>query len=1090
MDEKLKYAMKRKQIEFTLKTSEYKQSITELGQKIAKNSSLAKNEASVVSVFELELFSFIKDFLNIRYYPEKEIQIDTEIHVSKGRIDSKIGALVIEFKHKSKLKTIKQQEKASTQLIQYLNGLYSQNQTDYLGLITDGTKCKFIRNENGTIREETFGDIQYYHLDTLIKNIVLLSKKALSPENLVKDFCTPEDENIAKTLTYQLIEALENDPTDRSLMLFNEWKELFRLAHDDKSKQKAIAERKAALSKIVDRELKNKDEEYLVLYAIQTTYAIIVKIIAYKVISKIRFNKSFIDFNTLANADHETLRLQLYSLEEGAIFRSLGIGNLLEGDFFAWYSTKQQWNTDIAKTVQKIFTVLAKYEDKAIFETGENIQDLFKDLFLKIMPDKVRHSLGEFYTPPWLADNLISEALLFIDHKNNWKALDPCAGSGTFVTVLIKKVLEETVELPQKQRLNEVLRRVKAIDLNPLAVLTTRINYFINISPLMGDTDIFEIPVYLGDSSYVAEQVTIENVVCLKYKIKTIKKHINIEIPRSAITNPDLFSQTMTSIEEDIKNSDCDSITQKLLQIIAEKDKKPIIVEKIVELANTFIELEQNDWNGIWARIVTNFLTTANIGHFDLIVGNPPWIDWKNLPTGYQDRIKSVCVERHLFSGDGITGGINLNVCALISNVAAQNWLKDDGILALLMPQSLVFQQSYEGFRNFELDDNRRLYFQHLFDWTLSGHPFKPVTEKFLSFFISSNVKDYSKGIPLRYYIKQKGTNLIDYHNTYDFKKICGIFEQKDIVVGQVNKSNTIFSYADDEKELEKFKNVSGESFYIGREGIEFYPQELFLLEIDKTMPISDNKIYVTNYQNNRSKYKIPPSTYIIEKKYLHPLIKGVNIERFHIKQSQYLVPFPYDESNCRSPIDIQTLNKKSPLLAKYLNNFKDIIESQTNYNDRIIGKKHTNEFYALARVGEYSFAKNHVVFRDNTKWQAAVATEIETEWGGLKRPLFQNHAVSICQTNGGRFITLDEAHYICATLNAPIIGKYILNSSDSRSFKIRPPIFIPEFDEQNPIHINLSNLSKSAHRDYLDKTKMKHINEKLDILCLKLADS
>ena len=50
--------------------------------------------------------------------------------------------------------------------------------------------------------------------------------------------------------------------------------------------------------------------------------------------------------------------------------------------------------------------------------------------------------------------------------------------------------------------------------------------------------------------------------------------------------------------------------------------------------------------------------------------------DWKNLPEGYRERIKSLCIDRMLFSGDGITGGINLNICALISNVSAENWLK------------------------------------------------------------------------------------------------------------------------------------------------------------------------------------------------------------------------------------------------------------------------------------------------------------------------------------------------------------------------------------------------------------------------------
>ena len=77
-----------------------------------------------------------------------------------------------------------------------------------------------------------------------------------------------------------------------SKMLFHEWKELFRLAHDDKSKQKAIEERRESIGDVLGRELKSNDEEYMVLYALQTTFAIIVKIIAFKVISKIRFHKS------------------------------------------------------------------------------------------------------------------------------------------------------------------------------------------------------------------------------------------------------------------------------------------------------------------------------------------------------------------------------------------------------------------------------------------------------------------------------------------------------------------------------------------------------------------------------------------------------------------------------------------------------------------------------------------------------------------------------------------------------------------------------------------------------------------------------
>jgi len=1093
MNKEIRNKLRLKQIESIIQMPEYNELLRDVCEEIISGSKVADNEATIVHIFEFELFSFIKESLGLKYIPEKEKNVNTERHISTGRIDSKtgridskIGALVIEFKHTSKLKSEEHKSKASFQIINYLKGLNQKHGLDYLGIITDGIQCKIITIENGVINEGAFEKLASKHIDKIIKCIVLLDKVALTPENLVKDFCD-SDTSLSKNLTLCLYNTLKNKPTGRSLMLFNEWKELFRLAHDDSSKQKAIEERKKSLEEVIGEKLKNNEEEYLSLYAIQTTYAIIVKIIAFKVISKIRFNKSWMDFNILSESNFETLRIQMSSLEEGAIFRSLGIGNLLEGDFFAWYCSSNQWNDEIGEFIQEIFKILTQYEDKALFQSGENVQDLFRELFMKIIPEKVRHSLGEFYTPSWLADNLIRESINLSSIKRNWTALDPCSGSGTFITILIKYVLNETKDLSNKERLEEVLRRVKAIDLNPLAVLTTRINYFINISHLISTEDEFEIPVYLGDSSYVPSRIEIDGIECLNYSIKTIKGYINIDLPKSAVSNPVLFSQTMTSIEQDILNLDPTSIQEKIESIIPESDLTIEIRAKITSLAEQFVDLERNEWNGIWARIVTNFLTTANLGKFDFIVGNPPWIDWKNLPMGYRERVKSICIDRQLFSGDSITGGINLNICALISNVAATNWLKKDGILAFLMPQTIIFQQTYEGFRQFKLDEASNLYFQQLYDWTKSGHPFYPVTHKFLSFFFSHKEVDYKTGIPLKYFIKNKGFELKKYQNTTDFDLLNEVFSESNQIVGQSNDNNTAFSYAKNKIELQSFRKISGLSKYKGREGIEFYPQELFLLEVDKEMLVSKDLVIVKNYQNKNSKYKIPLESFPLEKTHLYPLIKGVDIERFHLQKSNYIVPFPYLKTDTRSPINIKDLSRSSKLLAAYFNKFKGVFAAQTQYNNKIIGEKYNTEFYSLARVGEYSFAEHYVAFRDNSKWQSVVISSVETPWGELKRPQFQNHAVTISQNENGDYITLEEAHYICAILNAPITKSYILNSSDSRSFKINPPVFIPKFDTNNKLHLELSKLSITAHELWNNNTEIQKIDKKLSELVIKL---
>lgn len=125
----------------------------------------------------------------------------------------------------------------------------------------------------------------------------------------------------------------------------------------------------------------------------------------------------------------------------------------------------------------------------------------------------------------------------------------------------------------------------------------------------------------------------------------------------------------------------------------------------------------------------------------------------------------------------------------------------------------------------------------------------------------------------------------------------------------------------------------------------------------------------------------------------------------------------------------------------------------------------------------------NYVVFRDNTKWAAAVISDVNTSWGGMKRPLFQNHAVSICEDTNGNYITLDEAYYICGIMNTEIVYKYMMQSSDSRSFPIRPRIYIPKYDEYNKSHRGIARLSKQAHEVYNNTEKMEIIVQEINDL-------
>lgn len=104
---------------------------------------------------------------------------------------------------------------------------------------------------------------------------------------------------------------------------------------------------------------------------------------------------------------------------------------------------------------------------------------------------------------------------------------------------------------------------------------------------------------------------------------------------------------------------------------------------------------------------------------------------------------------------------------------------------------------------------------------------------------------------------------------------------------------------------------------------------------------------------------------------------------------------------------------------------------------------------------------------------------------GGVKRPQFQNHAVSICEDSQGNYINLNEAHFICGIMNTPVAFEYVQKSSDSRSYPVRPCIYIPKYNKENMIHEKISNLSKEAHINFDNEQKIRKIMEELNDLYL-----
>ncbi len=1041
----------------SLSSREFLDSLDEAAKEIVTQATFEATEATIAGCFERILYAVLK-IIGISFHPDKEQHIEGLRHSKRGRIDARVGAVVIEYKKPSKLKTQQLEKKAIDQLAEYLISITKDTHTKAYGFLTDGRKWKELWSDDGTVTPPSPTiKLDGSALLRLTQCIHSLELAALTSQNLIRDFCGEDNKGVIFETARTFFLELKNNATPKTKMLWSEWEEIFRLGHNDKSQQKRIEERRVALAEVFKTRLETSEEEYRALFSLHTAYALVIKLMAYRVVAELGLKKKMYSWNDLGEASNPVLRSYCADIEDGEVFRKLGILNLLEGDFFSWYTDKAQWTSEMGDCIRSMVTTLGRYEETVNLFSSIGAVDLFRDLYEATVPQAVRSSFGEFYTPHWLASAVIEAS----KPKGPWRLLDPCSGSGTFIVVAIERLRNEEKDQNPSELLKQILNRIVAFDLNPLAVLTTRVNYFIHISDLLcGKLEELVIPVYLGDASYTPVIELISKIPCVTYQLKTLRDPIGVSLPLSLVRKTASFVRLMLSFEQAIRSQNEKKAISLIISAMEENERKPEILEKIQDFTSRLIGLEEKGWNGIWARILTNLLTTVAIPRFDVIVGNPPWIDWKNLPAGYREKIKGICIDRGLFSGDGRTGGINLNICALISHVALNNWLKDDGRLSFLMPKELAVQQSYQGWRR--LIGNVQRGFLLFQDWTESGHPFDPVKEDFMTYLIGPKKRPRSI-VPVIRYIKTPGVRS-NPRSWKDWNVAASNLMKEVTLAGQIVPNSTAFTFAKSLKELHKYSLIAGECSYIGREGVEFYPQELQLFRYDSQGPIPGT-VFLKNVQVTKSKYRIPARTLPLETKLLFPLVKGSSITPFAYEYDGIIVPFPYSQDDPKRPIAAAILENQSPLLFQFYKASEETIRAQTGFSDIIRGQD-AGEFYGLARTGPYSFANSYVCFRDNTNWCAAVVTTQKMPWGETKRFVFQNHAVSMCERNTGSFISEDECHYICSIFNAPIVKKFIHASSDERSFKIRPPVFVPLFDKKDPRHRRLSDISIEIHKD------------------------
>ena len=1051
---------------------------------IVRGAEHSKTEAETAAVWEREIYYLVRSRLGIDVDFKKETPVRGIVHdftslvgrqSGRGRLDAVVNGLVIEYKHHSKLASEVQRRAAVAQVCDYLVAMHKGDGVRRSAILTDGMSVAYFSFSGDDVRHTQLRMIGVEDIETVIRAILANGAKKFDAGNISRDFSvSAKPSSESRSLALAFFDALTAHATAKTKMLYEEWKGLMHLSVEDSGKSADIEKRRRDLSAIFNADIGDAEREYKALFALQTAYAVIVKLIACRVVDELNYNEDARTYCDLLDLTSPKLQKFLQMMEDGYSYSNMGVRNFLEGDFFSWYADGGQWRRGFYDTISRIVAAIDEYSAFSLNVRYEPI-DVFKDLYMGIIPQSVRHSMGEYFTPEWLADCVVSRSIELLPKREGWRAVDPCCGSGIFLMSLIRHVVGDVVvadlSRQERQRLvNDVLSRVYGIDINPLSVLSARVSYYLAIHRLGNVADV-EIPVYLGDSAVIPKSKNLGGIDCYAYSVNNLKcRSFDVVLPKRFVRRDD-FGKVMSRLQALVKAENADALFRVIFERLNEEERNvPALSQCIRDLSESLVDLHKKKWDGIWIRIAMNFMMIARMESFDLIVGNPPWVKWEHLPEAYAQKIKAFCDVRHIFCNDGgVFGGAQLNVCALIANVTASNWLKDDGVLAFLMPDSIMSQNSYEEFRNFCLagDRRRRLYLQTIDRWLPPLRPFrvgnKVVSQDFNTYYYGSRPVDYSQGVPVRELTRQTRTSDETINSCKDFAAARRYVVEASGVARQLSERSTAFTY---DSSNHDFGMIVGESDYLYRTGVESTPFEVFKM---LAVGLSEKKGHYRfkNKVLKTSRYKvddIPAQGWDFTTAHLYPMLEGPNVKPFAFDCGENYHVVPYDPADTTKPVSLETLAAEDPELADYFSSHRALLDMQSDKSKMM---HRGGAFYALSKIGPYTFAPCMVAARDNTFFCATVVGDTKTAWGEVKKTICVKHTIIISQDKTGRFITEDEAHYVNGVLNSSIVHDYIHSTFKTNGFSLnKSKLFLPAYQAGERLFAKIAELSKRATAD------------------------
>lgn len=432
------------------------------------------------------------------------------------------------------------------------------------------------------------------------------------------------------------------------------------------------------------------------------------------------------------------------TLLTGQLFAASQIRGVIESDFFAWVLEVDGGDAWVKTLARRL----------ARFAWEEAEHDVMKVLYESVIAQEERRRLGEYYTPDWLADEIVRAV---VPDPLTTRVLDPACGSGTFLFHAVRHYLGRASDAGQGvEAVGAVGEHVLGMDIHPVAVTLARVTYLLAIGRerlLDPARPPITVPVYLGDSMQWNQDRALFSHDVLRVPTGEGNQLFESELqfPNALLADADRFDELVAELADRASDRPRYSPVPDLTGIFRRFAIAEAHHDQLRETFATMCRLQDEGRNHIWGYYVRNLARPAwlerEANRVDVLVGNPPWLSYRYMPAPMQAAFAEMSRDRKLWAGAAVATHQDLSGLFVVR--CAEQYLRLGGRLGFVMPLATLSRRQFTGFRRGSYEPPRahtHLAFDMAWDLHLVKPSFFPVPG---SVVFGTKVADGAAGRPL-----------------------------------------------------------------------------------------------------------------------------------------------------------------------------------------------------------------------------------------------------------------------------------------------------------------------------------------------------